>query len=67
MIQIFNLSLWRHVTISDASAASIADSFFQHTPLNIPKVDDLVLGKVAASDVGLWKVPGPKGPSASSL
>ena len=27
------------------------------TPLNVPKVDDLVLGKVVASDVGQWKVP----------
>ena len=26
-------------------------------PLNVPKVDDLVLGKVEASDVGQWKVP----------
>ena len=26
------------------------------TPLNVPKVDDLFLGKVVASDVGKWKV-----------
>ena len=26
-------------------------------PLNVPKVDDLVLGKVVVSDVGQWKVP----------
>ena len=25
-------------------------------PLNVPKVDDLVLGKVVASYVGQWKV-----------
>ena len=25
--------------------------------LNVPKVDDLVLGKVIASDIGQWKVP----------
>ena len=29
------------------------------TPLNIPNVDDLVLGKVVASNVGQWKVPLP--------
>ena len=27
------------------------------TPLNIPKVDDLVLGQIVASNVGQWKVP----------
>ena len=31
------------------------------TPLNIPNVDDLVLGKVVASNVGQWKVPLQKG------